>query len=113
MGKKITLSKIKPPEILELERKYKITFHQTILEELINDEYHTYQSYFCITDKNIVNALGIGRINLASLNLLKKFKELEYLSLTSCGIKDIAPIFPQPLLKYLYLGGNEIKDISC
>src|SRR4051812_31584532 len=96
----------KPAEIIQLERRLKIKIHRVKWSGLMRDE-EGGSSYFADNNGN-VKGLALEVYDGNDLIVAN----LEYLSLTSCGVKKTDFLSNQKKLKHLFIGGNLIEDIS-
>ncbi|GAB4010895.1 hypothetical protein GCM10028808_23010 [Spirosoma migulaei] len=108
MAKVKTGKKVKPLEILELERIYYTIFNESRNVRDLDIPENTY----ILNDKNEVTHLSIGENTEIRLESIKVFSDLKQLSITSNKIKDISSLASILSLEQLFLGGNKIIDIA-
>jgi len=124
------MEKIKPIEIIKIEKKYKV-----ILEEIDDfqsvseiDKSYKLDGDFKIIELNLNNCnishisesilvislkkLSIAGNKIINIDSLKKLKELEYLNLNNNQIKDISVLADIEYLDFLNISNNEIYDLS-
>jgi internalin A len=101
----------KPKEILELEEAYGIRLYETQAENI--DEILDIEEgcFYSKNNRGEITHLGIKNVNGIKIELINKLTSLTYLLLSNNKIETIHALNLFKI-KYLYLGRNEIKDIS-
>jgi small GTP-binding protein len=107
----IRSTQVKPLEILELERLCNVN-----LTREKTDRHQSWNS-FSVNEKNDIISLAINKGDFKETNTVSVFSKLDCLislNLTNNNIDDLSSILPDSKsnLKYLFLGGNKITDIS-
>ncbi|MFQ6600570.1 COR domain-containing protein [Flavobacterium sp. C3NV] len=107
----MTKQKIKKPDlIIQLEKEYNITLSCQIVKRFrIN--LHLDESTYSLNEAGDITGLSLFDCNVENTEIINNFTNLEYLNLTSNRIIEIK--FPNlKKLKYLFLGGNPIRNIA-
>src|ERR1043165_5692302 len=104
MAKKKDAPGQKPPEVKELERALAMTLHES---QNIEEP----ESYLSDSSGAIIQ-LGLGELDIRSVDPFKDLKYLRRLNLTKNEIGDIKPLTSLLQIDQLYLGGNYIESIS-
>lgn len=100
----------KPTKILELERLYNIELTTETISKFNRDS-HLGASSYSTNTKGEITGLSLFDCSIIDTEIINKFPELIYLNLTNNKIIEVN-LENLKKLKYLFIGGNQIENIS-